>query len=248
MQPRLGRTLAGILTYLIRSRVSDTIELRVNWSEGFALPNGWIKYQAESINLDPVVFRQSELGMSWTPDTSFDFDIAVYESKSNGEIRTVAPGVFENYGATERSGIETTLNWRPRKSVSLLAIYGFTDSEVLRNGDPALVGNQIGGVPEYSGTIRAQWNPDTHWQATLNWRLVGSWAITTQNTLYSDSYNYLDMGVSYTWDSERSWKLYGKLENLTDKHYAPYHATMSGLEMFSSGTPRQFRIGLHASF
>lgn len=233
LSPKLG----------FRSQIHDSLQLRVSWAEGFALPNGWVKYQAEATNLDPVVFRQTELGLAWRPAARLEMDIAAYQLKSSGEVRTVAPGIYENYGATERTGMETSLNWAALDTLSLHAVYSVADTEVRRSGNPALRGNEVAGVPEYSGTFRAEWQITPVLEADVNWRLVGSFAVSDDNLEYADSYDIVDLGLGLRPTRLPGWKFYLRAENLRDERYAPARLRFGGEGLVSVGAPRQFRIG-----
>ena len=158
----------------VRSAVLEGLELRASYSEGFSLPNGWVKYQAQAANLDPVTYRQFELGVAWEPVAGFRLDVAAFQLDSDGEVRTVAPGEFENFGETERRGIEASLEWTPVDALLLSAVYNSTEAEVVRNSNPELVGNDVSGVADSSGTLRAVWNLMPGWQLDADWRFVES--------------------------------------------------------------------------
>ncbi|MBX3706804.1 MAG: TonB-dependent receptor [Pseudomonadales bacterium] len=232
LSPKLG----------IRSAWHDTLETRVSYAEGFSLPNGWIKYQPEATNLDPVTFRQYELGMTWNPTPRLEIDLAAYRLDSDGEVRTVAPGVFENYGVTERSGVEGQLTWAPLDTLTFTAVFGTADAEIVRNDSPALVGNDVGGVAEYSATMRADWRFLPTWQLNVSWRGVGDFALNDINSAYAEGYELLDLGLVFS--RSALWRLYARIENLTDETYSPSQFIIGGTSLYAPGAPRQFRLGL----
>ncbi|MFV0476714.1 MAG: TonB-dependent receptor [Parahaliea sp.] len=228
----------------LRSALLPTLEARLSYAEGFSLPNDWIKYQPEADNLDPVTFEQYEAGLNWQPVEALELDIAVYQLDSDGEVRTVAPGVYENYGETERKGIELSLNWQVLEQLSLSAVYGSADTEIKRNSDPALRGNEVGGVPEYTATVRTQWHFLPEWQIDIDWRKVGEYAINDSNNNYSDSYDFIDITLSYSPDSH--WRIYAHVDNANDEEYASTELSIGGQSLYAPAPPRQFRIGLQA--
>ncbi len=229
------------------SNLSDAIQLRVSWAEGFALPGGWVKYQSQAANLDPVVFQQQEVGVSFTPSDQFKLDLAAYVLESDGEVRTVAPGEYENYGATERSGIEASVTWWPVETLTLSAVYGTADSEILENDDPSLIGNEVGGVSDYSATVNAAWQFLPAWQVDLEWRAVGGFSLDAANTQYSDDYDFLNAGLTYTHPGTDSWKAYVEVDNITDEVYAPAEFIIGGGPVYGPGAPRQIRVGVQIS-
>lgn len=229
----------------LRSLWAENLVFRASWSEGFALPSGWVKYQPEADNLDPVTFRQLEAGLTWTPVAQLELDIAAFRVESDGEIRTVDADVYENYGETERRGIEASLAWQPLPGLSLSAVYGHNDSEVKKNPDPTLVGREVGGVSDYSATLQADWAFLPGWRLNLAWRAVGGYALNAQNTAYADSYEVLDLEVDYRVDPR--WNVYARVDNLADEEYAPTRLMFGGESLYATGAPRQLRLGVQMS-
>ena len=228
----------------VRSAVHETVELRASYAEGFSLPNGWVKYQAQASNLDPVTYRQLEAGILWQPTDRVRVDLAAFQLDSDGEVRTAAPGVFENFGETERQGIEASLEWSPVDQLMVSAVFNRTTAEVQRNANAALVGNDISGVSDSSGTLRAVWEFLPGWQVDLDWRYVGEFPLNGANTVYSDAYDLVDLGFAYT--GATNWRAYFQIDNLTDEVYAPSQFVIGG-PVFGTGAPRQFRVGVQLS-
>ncbi len=238
VSPKLGVT----------SQVTDWMQLRASWAEGFALPNGFVKYAIGGQPLDENVFRQTEVGVRLTAANAFEFDIAGYRLKSTGEVRTVSPGVYENYGATLREGIEASARWTPIESFDLSAVYGMTDTEVEQNGDARLLGLAVAGVPENSGSLEATFRPFADWSINAFWRYVGEYEVDALNTLQAENYDLLDIGVSYTRRGERSYRVYARLDNVTDENYSTSVSVIGGQLLFAPGMPRSVRAGIQFDF
>ena len=228
----------------VRSAVLEGLELRASYSEGFSLPNGWVKYQAQAANLDPVTYRQYEVGALWQPVAGLRLDLAAFQLDSDGELRTVAPGEFENFGETERRGIEASLEWTPLDALMLSAVYNTTDAEVVRNPNPELIGNDVSGVADSSGTLRAVWNVMPGWQLDADWRFVGEFALNGANTFYSDRYDLFNLGLAYA--APDGWRAYLQVNNVTDEVYAPSQFVIGG-PVFGTGAPRQLRVGVQVN-
>ncbi len=234
LSPKLG----------FRSQLTNSLQFRASWSEGFALPNGWVKYQAQASNLDPVDFRQAEIGVTWSPVAAFSVDVAAFELESDGEVRTPAPGEFENYGETERTGIEATVSWLPSDELSFSAVYGVTDTEVVRNNNPDLVGNEVGGIADYSANLIGAWRFQPSWRADFTWRAVGGFPLNAANDVYSESYETLDLGLTYFAGDLRDLRVFARVENVTDEVYAPTAFLIGGAPLYGPGPPRLYRLGL----
>lgn len=238
VSPKLGVT----------SQVTDWMQLRASWAEGFALPNGFVKYAIGGQPLDENVFRQTEVGVRLTAANVFEFDIAGYRLKSTGEVRTVSPGVYENFGATLREGVEASARWTPIESFELSAVYGMTDTKVEQSADARLLGLAVAGVPENSGSLEATFRPFADWSFNAFWRYVGEYEVDALNTLQAENYDLLDIGVSYTRRGERSYRVYARLDNVTDEKYSTSVSVIGGQLLFAPGMPRSVRAGIQFDF
>lgn len=232
----------------VHSQVTDWLQLRASWAEGFALPNGFVKYSVGGQPLDETVFRQTELGVRLNAAAAFELDIAGYRLKSTGEVRTVAPGIYENYGATLREGIEASAKWMPSETFELSAVYGITDTEIEQNADARLLGLAVAGVPKSSGSLELTFRPFEDWSFNAFWRHVGEYEVDALNTLQADDYDLLDLGVSYTRRGERSYRVYARLDNVTDEKYATSVSVIGGQLLFAPGAPRAVRVGIQLDF
>lgn len=232
----------------LRSAVTDWLQFRASWSEGFALPNGFVKYSVGGQPLDETVFRQTEVGAKVTAGTHLSFDIAAYRLSSDGEVRTVSPGVYENYGATLRRGIEASATWQPTESISFHAVYGLSDTEVERNADARLLGLSVAGVPDQSGMLEANFAMWNGWGLNAAWRYTGDYDIDAFNTLSASSYDTVDLGVAYVSQGARSYRVYARVENLSDEVYATSISLIGGQEVLAPGSPRVWRAGIQYNF
>lgn len=238
VSPKLGLT----------SQVTDWLQLRASWAEGFALPNGFVKYAIGGQPLDENVFRQTEIGMRLTASNVFELDVAGYRLKSTGEVRTVSPGVYENFGATLREGIEASARWMPIEQFELSAVYGITDTEVEQNADARLLGLSVAGVPENSGSLEATFRPFADWSFNAFWRYVGEYEVDALNTLQAENYDLLDIGVSYMHRGERDYRVYARVDNVTDEKYSTSVSVIGGQLLFAPGAPRSLRVGIQFDF
>ncbi|KQP43114.1 TonB-dependent receptor [Pseudorhodoferax sp. Leaf274] len=229
----------------VRSDVLPELELRASWSEGFALPNTFAKYALGAANLDPNVFRQTEVGAQWKPRPGVSLDVAAYRVRSSDEIRTVAPGVYENYGETRRTGVEISALWAARRDLDLSLAYGSANSEVTANANPALLGKRVAAVPRHTATASAAWSPVPNWTGTVTWRRVGSYAVNADNSVVYGGYNTLDVGLTYR---AQSYQVYASVANVTDKVYATSASVIGGTQLFAPGAPRTLKVGVQAQF
>ena len=233
----------------VRSDVAPGVQLRASWAEGFALAPNFAKYSPGAADLDPNVFRQTEAGAAWRPAPGWIFDAALYRIRSTGEILAVGPGVFQNFGGTERTGFETKAGWRPRPAWHVTAVYGRADSAVKRNPNAALVGRRVTGVPRESATFGVQFAPAEGWGANATLRHVGRYAADAPNTLFAPAYTVLDAGVAYAgvW-SGRRYRAYAAADNLGDRVHATSVSLIGGTPLLAPGAPLTWKAGVQFDF
>ena len=232
----------------VRSQLLPGVLARASWSEGFALPDEFAKYALGARTLGPNIFRQTEVGAQIQPFAGLTLDVAVYRLLSSDEIRAVAPGLYENYGATRRTGVEASVLWAATRQLDLSLAWGSAHSRVTQNADPSMPGKQVAGVPRTTTTVSAAWRPVAGWEGTLAWRRVGRYAVNADNSVNYGGYAIWDAGVNYTVPGT-GYRIYATVANLTDKVYATSSSVMGGgTQVFAPGAPRTFRIGVQAQF
>lgn len=232
----------------VRSDIAPGVRLRASWAEGFALPNTFAKYALGASQLDPNVFRQAEVGAQLKPAQGLLLDVAAYRLASSDEIRTVAPGVYENYGATLRRGVEASLLWSVRPDLDVSLVYGSARSRITENASAALLGKSVAGVPRYTATASITWTPVAAWTGTLTWRRVGAYAVTADNSVNYGGYASVDLGLSYVPPAASRYRLYATVANASDKAYATSAAVIGGTQVFAPGAPRTLKVGAQMQF
>jgi iron complex outermembrane receptor protein len=232
----------------VRSQLRPWLQLRASWAEGFALANGFVKYAVGGQPLDENVFRQTEIGLRVTGIEGFELDVAAYRLTSTGEVRTVLPGVYENYGATLRRGIEANATWRPFTQLEVHATYALTDGRVQQNADARLVGRTVPGVPEVTGEVEARVRPFRNWSFHASWQYVGAYEADALNTVHAGGYGLFGAGLDYTRDGATDYRVYARVENMTDRRHATAVSVIGGQPLYAPGPPRSVRAGIQFTF
>jgi iron complex outermembrane recepter protein len=231
----------------VRSDVAPGLQLRASFAEGFALPSNFVKYSSGAADLDPNVFEQTEFGVLLNRG-NITADVAWYHLRSSDEFRTIAPGVFENFGSTVREGLEASITWFALTDLAITAVYGSADSEIRRNANPALEDNQVTGVPDYSATLSIAYEPMSGWGAGGVLRRVDDYAIDAANTLFDGSYTTVDLAVTYTRTGRFGYRAYIGVDNATDEEYFTSSFISAGTQLVAPAAPRTFRAGIQLDF
>lgn len=234
----------------LRLRAAPGLDLRASVAQGFALPPNAVKYSAGAAALEPTVLRQTELGLAWSAGPALRVDLALFRIDSRREVRSVAPGVFENFGSTRREGLEVAATARSLTHLVLDAAAARIDARVRAHADTALRGRTLTGVPERSATLGLAWRPPEGWGGGAELRHVGRQAVDAANTVFLPSVTTLDLTLGYAAEAGagRRWRAFAKLENATDRLYAGSSSLAGGEQTFNVAAPRGLRVGVQAEF
>lgn len=228
----------------LRAQVLDQLQLRASYSEGFALASGFAKFAFGAQSLDVNELRQYELGATFRPISSVNLDLALYDITSSNEINEVTPGEFVNFGETSRTGFETSLSWDMSSQFQIQAVYGYADSEVEENLNPALIGNRVNGVPDHTATLIATYFPVPDIRLTATGRYIGEYFIDSGNTTKAPDYAVLDLDAAYSLNTKTPTQVFVSIDNVTDNVYA---TTINSLGA-SPGAPRAVFAGVQVGF
>ena len=228
----------------LRAQVLDQLQLRVSYSEGFALASGFAKFASGAQELGVNELRQYELGATFKPISSVNLDMALYEINSSNEINEVTPGEFVNFGETSRTGFETSLSWDVSSQFQLQAVYGYADSEIKENLNPDLIGNRVIGVPDHTATLIATYFPVPDIRLSATARYIGEYDIDAGNMNKAPDYAVLDLDAAYSLKTKRPTQVFVSIDNVTDNVYA---TTINSLGA-SPGAPRAVFAGVQVGF
>ncbi|MET1113551.1 MAG: TonB-dependent receptor, partial [Comamonas sp.] len=232
------------------ARLHEQLTLRASWSEGFALPSNFAKYALDAAQLDPNVFRQTELGLQWRAGRQLWLDLALYRMQSSQEIRNLAPGVYENFGQTLRRGAELQAVWSPASALELRWNYGRAQSRVTHNANAALLGRQVAAVPRYTSTLQARWQMHADWALQGALRHVGRMAVDAANSTWAPAYHVADLGMQYRLPASTGLQggtLSLMVRNLGNRSYASNSSVIGGGLLVAPGAPRTLVLGLNFS-
>ncbi len=230
------------------STVAPGLDLRASLAEGFALPPGVAKYAAGGAGLEPTVFRQSEIGLNYR-SARLRADLASYRISSSNEVRTVSPGVFENFGRTLRRGAEAALTLTPFDSVEIGLVATRMNARIEENANPALVGRQVTGVPRQTTGLTLGWRPAEGFGASAEWRRASDSAVDAGNSVFDGGYSTLDLGLQYVgrWAGTR-YRAHARVQNAGDRVYASNAFLIGGQRLVAPASPRAVQLGVQADF
>jgi len=236
----------------LRSTLFDGVDARISVTNGFALPDGPAKYDP-GLSVNPVRIWQYETGATMVPTSWLSIDVAGFILDTSGEIQEDPPGsgTFRNMGKTRRRGIESEWTIQPiASSLKLTSALSLLRTKVLENPDPAQVGTYVTGVPEHTVTLSAAYTIPSGFGGRIQWRKVGTYALTADNTQRYEGYNTTDLNLFYRLDNtqQNGWRIFIDVHNLFDQTYAEAVFYGFGTTNYAPAWPRNIAAGLSLSF
>jgi outer membrane cobalamin receptor len=186
-------------------RFNDRLEGYANWGQGFHSND----VRGATISVDPVTGDPAqrvnalvpsqgyELGLRTESGRQFNATVAVFRLDLDSELVYVGDaGTTEPLGATQRTGVETTMFWQPRPWLALNAVYAYADAKFTSNGAG---GRYIPNSVESTATLGATgiWN---RLSTSLRVRYLGGSPLIEDDSVRSDGSLLVNAEVNYSLD------------------------------------------------
>lgn len=247
LSPKIG------LSFLI----SNDISLYSSISQGFSpvsleetlLPDGQI-----NTDLEPETGWNYEVGTrGGIFDNKLQFNIAAYRLDVRNLLvaRRTSQEEFigVNAGQTLHDGLELSLNSTLINN-EILSINGFFNCSINNykfedfiDGDNDFSGNDLTGVPSEIINIGVDFTTKIGFYGNINFQYVGSQPVTDNNSLYSNSYNLINMKIGFkkSISEKLTFNLFYGLDNIFDEKYASQ--ILINATGFGGNQPRYFYPG-----
>ncbi|WP_428309547.1 TonB-dependent receptor family protein [Hydrocarboniphaga sp.] len=220
---------------------TDALRFYGAYGEGFETPTfAELAYTNGSaglnFGLDPAKTRNAEVGMKLRLRPKTEFDLAVFQAKTNNELAIASNSggrsTYLNIGHTRRQGVESSLTTELVRDLRLQLAYTWLDATVRDDyqtcsGTPCTVlnatvdsGSQIPGVPKSSAYGALNWGKSAGWNAELDARYIGKVAVNDVNSESAPSYSLFGAGLGYIFELPH-WRVrnFIRVDNLLDKDY-----------------------------
>lgn len=235
--PRIG------LTYLIDANTS------VYASAGRSFrPNAGTDEQGNAF--DPQKGKAFEVGAKWqSPDQRLNANVALFDiRKSNVLTRSPTNANFNIAAGEVRSrGLELDVAGQIDTHWRMTANLAYTDTEVTRDNNPALLGKRLLNVPRVSAGLFAIREDQAPWGGRYG--LGGGLVHVGERTgTATDTYRlpaYTTARITGYWQIDKRTRLTLDVHNLFDKTY--YTASWGGLTVIP-GMGRQVVAGVQVNF
>ena len=237
-----------------RSTLFNGFDFKTNISNGFSLPDGAIRYDRDA-EVDPSEVWQYEAGIEYSYKSLLNLNITGFILNTSKEVNETVPGsgIFVNSGKTQRRGLELGLNAQPVKRLNLIGSLAFTKTEIKRNEDKTLEGNELNSVPRSIANISVDYTFETGFGARVSVRDVGKYATGLENFFYYKGYTRADAMVFYNFAGPYSYKgqFFIEVNNIFDENYSNYVFDNGGPgdgQSYSASPMRSFSVGVSYNF
>ena len=200
--------------------VNDNITLFTSYSEGIKAP-GWANYESTP---KPMESTQYEAGVKFDANSQLSGSLAAFkiERKNISVANPATTGLTTiPNGEEESEGVELDLVWQPTTNLSLLSNYTNTHAEYTKDASSTIFdGNKLGGVPEHSGRIWANYKFS---EPILKGFSAGA-GIYAQSETMLDGTNKYKVPSYHTYDAKiayahKSYETSFVVKNLTNRDY-----------------------------
>lgn len=213
-----------------------------SWSESF-LPVSGLSFGGRPF--DPETGQQWELGLKHEAlDGRVTAALALFDLKRQNVTTSdpVNTGFSVQTGEQRSRGLELELGARLGSALQLTAGYAYTDAEVTRDNNGAIVGLPINLQPRHTATLWALYKLPALPAVTLG---LGGRAVSEQRGSLPFSlpgYAVADASLAY---SGPNWRVTAGLKNLFDKDY--YDGAINA-NVLSPAMPRSWTLGVQLMY
>lgn len=188
--------------------------------------------------LEPEESRQQELGVRWQ-QSSLRASAAVFEIERLNALTSdpVDPDYSINDGEQRVRGFELEGEWQPLESWWLMAGYAYMDGEVTASNDGDQ-GGDLGDLAPHTLTGQTRYQLNDQWALTAGYYFSDARPLVTGGELTLDSYQLVDLGLSY---QVESWQAALRLNNLLDEEY---YTASGNRYVVIPGDPRSLNLTL----
>ena len=200
--------------------------LRASFGQGFKAPSLYQLYSPYgSLGLRPEEANGWDAGVEQHVFGDRLVVQATYFGRDTRNLIQFAPtdtypyGAYENVAKTQAEGAELQLDWRATRALDITANYTFDDDEDRSPGSPTH-GQQLIRQPKNTANLAATYVWPMKLSTSVAVRYAGNSFDTDQDTgepVVVQTYTLVDLRASYP--LREHLELYGRLENLADKHY-----------------------------
>ena len=208
----------------------------------FQLPLEDAGYNTDSPEESDIEYY--EAGLKLQPLDWVMIRYAYFRSTNTDEITQNATGTYSHEGKTVRKGHEIEMRLTPMKEIELFASYTLHQDAVYEQGTNE--GKQIRFVPDYIFTSWIRYTAPTDTRFQLEYRKVGDWYLTPDNTQSAEGFQVADFRISQ--EFTKHWKVSVAVNNIFDEKYSEFALSLGGTNYYAGNPARNFMVTVDYEF
>ena len=238
------------LTY----KLDETTTLYSRYANGFTIPTASKLYSMKSTYkesiLNPEITNTYEVGFKKLFLDKSYFESSIYFMDIDDTITSSkdSSGVSYNLnsGKSEHKGTELTLFSTLTDDISSKITYSYSEHNFV--DDATYKNNEMAEAPNHTGNFRVFYSPKFMKKLTIMGEIqyVGDYYMDNENT---KKYSGYEIGnIKGTYNLSKSFSVFGKVTNVTDKEYASSASRSYSTDSYSPGDSRAYYTGISYKF
>lgn len=232
--------------------------LYANYRHAFRAPTAGQLFRGGAVpdttHLEPVTAVSTEIGVRGALTDWLDYDLALYHMTVEDDIVSlITDGTRRtvNSGETRHRGAELTLQAHFSEHWSAALAWSASEHEYRDFADICgtatcdFSGNALPRAPQDVGNVNVAYTgTDNRWRVELEWEYLGRYYTDEANSQRYGGHDLFNLRGHYHLNER--WELFGRVHNLTDRHYATYvsNAVTSPDLEYRPGQPRTATVGV----
>jgi vitamin B12 transporter len=213
-------------------------KLKASVGSGFKAPTLGELFQS----FPPFFFANPDL----KPESSVGYDLGIEQGLGGGVVRVgatwfynrirdlittdVTGTTYANVGRASTDGVESFVAYQPVRQLSLRLDYTYTQAtdDVLHE--------ELLRRPKHKGNLNATWRASDALLLDASVLTVSSWVDGNRDFSIPrlDAPGYTTVNLAASFDVSRQWAVFGRIENLLDRHYEnPVGFLQPGIAVFA---------------
>ncbi|MBI4379273.1 MAG: TonB-dependent receptor [Nitrospinae bacterium] len=237
---------------------TEDISAFLSYNHGFRVPSSGDLFRGSngtastSVNLQPIKIDSYETGIkTGFLDNKLTLDASVYLMKKKDDIVSfsVTTGLSErrNAAETEHKGVEVAVGIKPIKEAGLDVSYSYAQHTYIDyrvSSTLSFSGKEIPAAPRQIVDTRLYYAPSffNGGRVELEWIRLDEYWLDDANTEKYAGHDLLNVRASYK--ATKSWEIFARAINVTDKLYAESASKSSGsAAQYNPGMPQTYYAG-----
>jgi len=245
-------------------KVSPTFNLYANAGQGFETPtfveqayNLPVNPTGNNPNIQPSTSENYEIGAKAFLTESTLLNLAVFNVKTKKEIvvdSSAVVTVYKNAGDTERTGLELSIDSDLGNNLKAYLAYSYLNAEFkdafTTGSNSILAGNQIPGTYKDRLYTELSWkHPATGFSTAVEGIYSSKTYANDTNAVTVGNYGMFNWRGGFT-QKVNNWSLneYVRVDNVTNKFFVSSVKVNDASRFYEPGLPRNWAVGVNASY